>query len=210
MEDASTTAAARSRSSMQFSAKWETWVGGAVAALGALALCLSYTPGWSAGQRAPTEHETVLYYFAENLGETVLCDRISWAAFQSYGALFGGGGSSRWRSDCYERVAQARHDPSICWNVRPLVDLDPLSTGYSALACGAAPKANTTAASGCRTTFSSAPSSRCTTTSIGCTSKGGFSPPSAQRCLSEPGARWRCPRVREATADTRRSGAARR
>jgi hypothetical protein len=29
----------------------------------------------------------------------------------------------------------ARGEPSVCWKVRPLVDVDPLSAGYSALAC---------------------------------------------------------------------------
>jgi hypothetical protein len=120
---------------MRLGRKWKTWLGGAAAVLGVLVLCVSYTPGWSVGRRAPTEYETVLYYFAQDIGETVLCDQISWAAYQSYSVLFGGGGSSRWRSDCYEQVAEARHDSSICWNVRPLVDLDPLSSGHSALSC---------------------------------------------------------------------------
>jgi hypothetical protein len=85
--------------------------------------------------RAANEHETVLYYFAQNLGESALCDRISWSAYQRYSVLFGGGGASYFRSDCYERVAQARHDAWFCWRVRPLIDLDPLSSGYSALSC---------------------------------------------------------------------------
>lgn len=102
-----------------------------VAALGTL----SFTPGWLTHRREPTENETVLYYFAQNLGETALCERISWAAHQTYSVLFGGGGASYLRSDCYERVAESRGDASICWQVRPLVDLDPLSAGYSALSC---------------------------------------------------------------------------
>lgn len=100
-----------------------------------LGFALSYTPGSFIAQRSPTERETVLYYFAQNIGEPALCGQISWAAHQSYSVLFGGGGASFWRSDCYERVAQARHDASICWWVRPWVDLDPLSSGYSAFSC---------------------------------------------------------------------------
>lgn len=122
------------RLSMQSSSKWESWWGRVIAALGALAL-LACTPGWPSDPHEPTEHETVLFYFAQNLGETALCDRISWGAYQTYNAFFGGGGTSLYRSDCYERVAQTRHDPSVCWRVRPLIDVDPFSTGYSALAC---------------------------------------------------------------------------
>ena len=122
------------RLSMQLSGKWKTWLGGVAATLGALVL-LAYTPGWQNNRRAPTEQEIVLFYFAQNLGETALCDRISWGAYQTYNAFFGGGSASLFRSECYERVAQARNDPSICWNVRPLIDVDPFSTGYSALAC---------------------------------------------------------------------------
>lgn len=119
---------------MKLNGKLKASLGGAAAVLGALAL-FSYAPGWPNGRRAPTEHETVLFYFAQNLGEAALCDQISWAGYQSYSVLFGGGGSSLWRSDCYERVAQARHDPFVCWKVRPLIDLDPFSSGYSALSC---------------------------------------------------------------------------
>ena len=100
-----------------------------------LGFALSYTPGLFLALRSPTERETVLYYFAQNIGEPALCGQISWAAHRSYSVLFGGGGVSFWRSDCYERVAEARHDPSICWLVRPWVDLDPLSSGYSAFSC---------------------------------------------------------------------------
>ncbi len=119
---------------MQLRIKRKMWLGAAAAVAAALVV-VSYTPGWSIGRHAPTEHETVLYYFAQNIGESALCDRISWSGYQSYSLLFGGGGSSLWRSDCYERVAQARHDASVCWKVRPLIDLDPFSSGYSALAC---------------------------------------------------------------------------
>ena len=66
---------------------------------------------------------------AQNVGDPRLCDHISWAAYARYSVIFGGGGASYDRSDCYERVAKARHDPSVCWRVRPLVDLDPLSRG---------------------------------------------------------------------------------
>jgi hypothetical protein len=120
---------------VQFIRRRKNWLLGGIAFVGVIGIGLSYTPGFSAARRSPTEHETVLYYFAQNLGETALCDRISWTAYQSYSVLFGGGGASFWRSACYERVAQARHDPSICWHVRPLVDFDPLSSGYSALSC---------------------------------------------------------------------------
>jgi hypothetical protein len=44
-------------------------------------------------------------------------------------------GASYDRSDCYQRVPEARYDPSVCWHVWPLVDLDPPSVGYSALSC---------------------------------------------------------------------------
>jgi hypothetical protein len=120
---------------MQLTGKRKTWLLAGIAFIGVIGVGLSYTPGFSTLRRPPTERETVLYYFAQNVGETALCDRISWAAYQSYSVLFGGGGASFWRSDCYERVAQARRDASVCWRVRPLVDIDPLSAGYSALSC---------------------------------------------------------------------------
>jgi hypothetical protein len=107
----------------------------ATALTGAILFGFSYAPGWWMTPRPANEQETVLYYFAQNLGEPALCGRISWSAYQSYSVLFGGGGASYFRSDCYERVAQAQHDASFCWRVRPLVDLDPLSSGYSALSC---------------------------------------------------------------------------
>jgi hypothetical protein len=95
---------------------------------------LSYPLNLGPG-RPPTESETVFSYFAENLGEAQLCDKISWAAFQRYSTLFAGGGSSFARSDCYESVAIRRHAPTVCWRVRPLVDVNPISAGYSALSC---------------------------------------------------------------------------
>src|SRR5258708_17634569 len=62
--------------------------------------------------------------------------------------MCGRGGASFYRSDCYERVAQARHDASICWQVRPLLDLDPLSSGYSALSCRRNTKSRSTTVAG--------------------------------------------------------------
>jgi hypothetical protein len=101
----------------------------------AIIFMIGATPGTLRIRRPASESERVFYFFAQNLGEPSLCDRISWAAFASYSVIFGGGGASYQRSDCYERVAEARYDPSICWRVRPLLDLDPLSSGYSAWSC---------------------------------------------------------------------------
>jgi hypothetical protein len=112
-----------------------TWGLTGLAVIFAILLALSFAPGWLRLRRQPTEHERVLYYFAQNVGETALCARISWAAHQSYSVIFGGGGASYLRSDCYERVAQSRGDAAVCWHVRPLVDFNPLSSGYSALSC---------------------------------------------------------------------------
>jgi hypothetical protein len=106
-----------------------------LALLVAILVAIGATPGTLMARRAASEHETVLYYFAQNVGEPRLCKQISWAAFARYSVMFGGGGASYYRSDCYERVAEARHDASICWRVRPLVDLDLWSSGYSALSC---------------------------------------------------------------------------
>lgn len=102
--------------------------------VGAVVFILTWVPYFGA-HRAATESETVFAYFAERLGEARLCQKISWAAFQRYSVLFGGGGASYARSDCYEAVAVRNHDRAVCWNVRPLVDIDPLSAGYSALSC---------------------------------------------------------------------------
>jgi len=118
-----------------FIKKWRNWLLAGIASIGAVGFALSYTPGLFLDRRPPTEHETVLYYFAQNLGEPALCGQIAWAAHQTHSVLFGGGGASFWRSDCYERAAQARHDASLCWRVRPLVDFDLLSSGHSALSC---------------------------------------------------------------------------
>jgi hypothetical protein len=106
-----------------------------LAFIGAILCLIGATPGTFMVRRAASEYETVVYYFAQNVGEPSLCDHISWAAYARYSVIFGGGGASYRRSDCYERVAEARYDPSVCWRVRPLVDLDPLSSGYSALSC---------------------------------------------------------------------------
>ena len=109
-----------------------------LAAAGALIAAVLFLVTWApyfGSHRLPTESEQVFSYFAENLGEAALCEKISWAAFQRYSVLFGGGGASFARSDCYESVAIRKHDPAVCWNVRPLVDLNPVSAGYSALSC---------------------------------------------------------------------------
>jgi hypothetical protein len=109
-----------------------------LAAAGALivvgALLLTWAPYFGA-HRPPTESERVFAHFAENLGEASLCEKISWAAFQRYNVLFGGGGGSFARSDCYESVAVRNRDATVCWKVRPLVDVNPVSPGYSALSC---------------------------------------------------------------------------
>ena len=100
----------------------------------ALILVVTFVPDFEA-HRAPNESEGVFAFFAERLGEAALCEKISWAAFQRYSVLFGGGGASYARSDCFESVAVRNRDRAVCWNVRPLVDMDPFSAGYSALAC---------------------------------------------------------------------------
>lgn len=106
----------------------------AAALVGAVLFILTWVPYFGA-HRAATESETVFAYFAESLGEAKLCQKISWAAFQRYSVLFGGGGASYARSDCYEAVAVRNRDRAVCWKVRPWVDIDPLSAGYSALSC---------------------------------------------------------------------------
>jgi hypothetical protein len=111
------------------------WLLGVAAIAAVIGLALSFSPGLISSHRLQTAHETLLYYFAQEIGEPVLCDRISWAVYQRYNIPFAGGGASYFRSDCYERVAEVRHDASVCWKVRPLVDFDPISPGYSALAC---------------------------------------------------------------------------
>jgi hypothetical protein len=100
-----------------------------------LAAALSFSPGSFRFHRLQTPHETLLYYFAQEIGEPALCDQISWAVYQRYNIFFAAGGASYFRSDCYEQAAEARQDASVCWKVRPLVDFDPISPGYSALAC---------------------------------------------------------------------------
>jgi hypothetical protein len=98
-------------------------------------MALSLSPGSLRSHRLQTPHERLLYYFAQEIGEPALCDQISWAVYQRYSIFFAAGGASYFRSDCYERIAEARHDASVCWKVRPLIDFDPISPGYSALAC---------------------------------------------------------------------------
>lgn len=104
------------------------------ALIAVVVLILTWVPH-AGSRRAPSESDRVFGYFAEQLGEADLCAKISWAAMQRYSVLFGGGGASFARSDCYEQVALRSHDRALCWNVRPLVDGDPFSAGYSALSC---------------------------------------------------------------------------
>jgi hypothetical protein len=111
------------------------WLLGIAAVATVIWVALSFSPGWLRRHRLQTAHETLLYYFAQEIGEPALCDHISWAVYQRYNIFFAAGGASYFRSDCYERVAEARHDASVCWKVRPLMDFDPISPGYSALAC---------------------------------------------------------------------------
>jgi hypothetical protein len=110
--------------------------------MGVIIAALCYTPGYFGVRRAASEPETMLYYFAQNLGADSLCNRISWSAYARYSWLFAGGGASYLRSDCHARVAEAQHDASYCWSVRPLVDFDLWSSGYSALSCLRKTRAN--------------------------------------------------------------------
>lgn len=117
-----------------FGAKKYRLLAAAVALIAAILFLLTWAP-YFGSHRLPTESEMVFSYFAESLGEAALCEKVSWAAFQRYSVLFAGGGASFARSDCYESVAIRNHDPAVCWKVRPLVDVNPVSAGYSALAC---------------------------------------------------------------------------
>lgn len=106
-----------------------------VIAAGVLAAGVAgYVPAAPWAERALTPQEATFQYFARELGEPALCGRIAWDAYRSQGGWFRGGGS-RGRSDCYEQVAETRHDDSYCWQARPFLDLDPSSPGYSAVAC---------------------------------------------------------------------------
>jgi hypothetical protein len=96
---------------------------------------LRASPGTLRLARAATPRESAFFYFAEHLGATELCEQISWSVYQSYSVMFAGGGGSYMRSDCFERAAELRHDLSICWKVRPLVDLSFVFPGYSAMSC---------------------------------------------------------------------------
>src|ERR1700719_3909225 len=84
---------------------------------------LSYSPGRFVHSRQATQRENILYFFAEQTGEPVLCDQISWRVYAHYSLMFAGGGGSYMRSDCYERTAEARQQPSVCWKGK----FDPLS-----------------------------------------------------------------------------------
>lgn len=100
----------------------------------ALALLLAVSAAHA--ERAPTVQEQVLSFFAQHLGSAALCDWISWDAYQHFGLLFGGGGSAFFRSECYEHVAEARNDPTVCSKYRPAWKLDPLASfDYSAAGC---------------------------------------------------------------------------
>jgi hypothetical protein len=116
-----------------WTSKYRLLAAGSVLVVAVLSL-LTWAP-YFGPHRLPSQSEMTFSYFAESLGEAPLCKKISWEAFQSYGVLFGGGGASFARSDCYESVAVRNHDPAACWQVRPLVDFNPVSPGYSALAC---------------------------------------------------------------------------
>jgi hypothetical protein len=115
--------------------KLTKWGFGVAAVATVIGVALSFSPGSFRSHRLQTAHETLLYYFAQEIGEPSFCDQISWAVYQRYSILFAAGGASYFRSDCYERIAEARHNASVCWKVRPLTDFDPISPGYSALAC---------------------------------------------------------------------------
>ena len=100
----------------------------------AVLILLTWAP-YFGSLRPPTESEMVFAYFAESIGEAALCEKISRAAFERYNVFFAGGGASFTRSDCYENVAIRNHNPAVCWKVRPLVDVNPVSAGYSAFSC---------------------------------------------------------------------------
>jgi hypothetical protein len=116
-----------------WASKYRLLAAGSALVVAILAL-LTWAP-YFGSHRLPNQSEMTFSYFAESLGEASLCRKISWEAFQRYGVLFGGGGASFARSDCYESVAVRNRDPAVCWQVRPLVDVNPVSPGYSALAC---------------------------------------------------------------------------
>jgi hypothetical protein len=84
---------------IKFIKRWKNWWCTVIALVFTLGFALSYTPGSFLALRSPTERETVLYYFAQNIGKPALCGQVSWAAHRSYSVLFGGGGASFWRSD---------------------------------------------------------------------------------------------------------------
>ena len=107
----------------------------AVAVAAVLWFALSDSPGRFLRSRRATPREDVLYFFAQQTGDPALCDQISWRVYVHNSWMFATGGGSYLRSDCYERSAEARQQPSICWKVRPLLDFEWPSPGYSAWAC---------------------------------------------------------------------------
>jgi hypothetical protein len=107
----------------------------AVGSLALIGLVLSSSPGQFEHTAQQTPEEDVFFYFAQQMGEPVLCERIRWSVYQRYSELFAGGGASYARSDCFERAAQTRGDARLCSRVRPLVDVGFPSPGYSALGC---------------------------------------------------------------------------
>ena len=42
--------------------------------------------------RPATQREDILYFFAQQTGEPVLCDQISWRVYAHYSLMFAGGG----------------------------------------------------------------------------------------------------------------------
>jgi hypothetical protein len=115
--------------------KRQHWIAVVAGSLGVTGFILTSSPGTFLSATRETNEEDIFFYFAQQLGEPALCNRIRWSVFERYNVTFGGGGASYMRSDCYERVAQTRHDASICWKVRPLVEFSWVSPGYSTAGC---------------------------------------------------------------------------
>jgi hypothetical protein len=59
---------------IKFIKRWKNWWCAVIALVVTLGFALSYTPGLFLALRSPTERETVLYYFAQNIGEPALCE----------------------------------------------------------------------------------------------------------------------------------------
>ena len=53
---------------IKFIKRWRNWWCAVIALVVTLGFALSYTPGLFLALRSPTERETVLYYFAQNIG----------------------------------------------------------------------------------------------------------------------------------------------